>query len=120
MILQVCLQPGPLNNTNHWPIDTIGKNFSQKLMEKDRGKNSLEESKKTDFFYVETRTDSLVDKLGDTSKHVAKAKNPKKNGRLDTAKDMNGRLTGAGQDEVDKDLVGNQYRGIGNMVRQPI
>ena len=120
MVLQVCLQTGSLNKTDHWPIDTIGKNFSQKLIEKDRGKSSVEESKKTDYFYGETRTDSLVDKLGDTSKHVAKDVNPKKNGRLDTAKDMNGRLTGAGQDEVDKDLVGNQYRGIGNMVGQPI
>ena len=118
--MQVCLQPGPLNKTDHWPIDTIAKNFSQKLIEKDRGKSSLEESKKTDYFFGETRTDSLVDKLGDTSKHVAKAMNPKKNGKLDTAKDMNGRLTGAGQEEVDKDLLGTQYRGIGNMVRQPI
>ena len=61
LFLQVCLQP--LNKTDHWPIDTIGKsvitkNLSQKLIRRDRGKSSLEveESKKTDFYHGETRT----------------------------------------------------------------
>ena len=68
LFLQVCLQP--LNKTDHWPIDTIGKsvitkNLSQKLIRRDRGKSSLEveESKKTDFYHGETRTESLVENL---------------------------------------------------------
>ena len=106
----MCLQSGHLNKTDHWPIN-IGKsnfikNSSQKLKETDRGKSlvEVEESKKTDYNYGETRTESLVEKLGlggETSKDM-----DLKNGVMED-----------GQDQVDKDLVNtNQYRGIGNMV----
>ena len=114
LFLQVCLQP--LNKTDHWPIDTIGrsditKNLSQKLIRRDRGKSSLEveESKKTDFYHGETRTESLVENL------------EVKLGSLnDVGKDMDLKRSGlmeASQVQVDRDLVGKwQYRGIGNMV----
>ena len=114
LFLQVCLQP--LNKTDHWPIDTIGKsvitkNLSQKLIRRDRGKSSLEveESKKTDFYHGETRTESLVENL------------EVKLGSLnDVGKDMDlkrSSLMEASQVQVDRDLDGKwQYRGIGNMV----
>ena len=114
LLLQVCLQP--LNKTDHWPIDTIGRsditrNLSQKLIRRDRGKSSLEveESKKTDFYHGETRTESLVENL------------EVKLGSLnDVGKDMDLKRSGlmeASQVQVDRDLVGKwQYRGIGNMV----
>ena len=110
----MCLQSGHLNKTDHWPIN-IGKsnfikNSSQKLKETDRGKSlvEVEESKKTDYNYGETRTESLVEKLGlggETSYDVGNDMDLK-NGVMED-----------GQDQVDKDLVNtNQYRGIGNMV----
>ena len=114
LFLQVCLQP--LNKTDHWPIDTIGRsditrNLSQKLIRRDRGKSSLEveESKKTDFYHGETRTESLVENL------------EVKLGSLnDVGKDMDLKRSGlmeASQVQVDRDLDGKwQYRGIGNMV----
>ena len=114
LFLQVCLQP--LNKTDHWPIDTIGrsditKNLSQKLIRRDRGKSSLEveESKKTDFYHGGTRTESLVENL------------EVKLGSLnDVGKDMDLKRSGlmeASQVQVDGDLDGKwQYRGIGNMV----
>ena len=65
-----------------------------------------------DYYYGETRTESLVGnlevKLG-TSNDVGKDMDLKKNGLMEV-----------GQDQVDRDLVGNQYRGIGNMVGRSI
>ena len=116
-MFQVCLQPGHLNKTDHWPINIgaldINKsewvNSSQNLMETDRGKTLVEaeegKSIKTGHF-GETRTESLVEKLdgvGDTLNDVGKDMDVKK-GLV------------PGRDEVNKDLLDNQYRGIGNMV----
>ena len=110
----MCLQPGTLNKTNHWPIGTsdITKNLTQKLIGRDKISLKVEESKKTDYYNGETRTESLVGnlevKLG-TSNDVGKNLDLKKNGLMEV-----------GQDQVDRDLVGNQYRGIGNMVGRSI
>ena len=110
----MCLQPGTLNKTDHWPIGTsdITKNLTQKLIGRDKISLKVEESKKTDYYHGETRTESLVEnlevKLG-TSNDVGKNMDLKKNGLMEV-----------GQDQVDRDLVGNQYRGLGNMVRQSI
>ena len=118
LFLQVCLQP--LNKTDHWPIDTIGrsditKNLSQKLIRRDRGKSSLEveESKKTDFYHGETRTESLVENL-EVKLGV---------GGGDTSDDLVGKDTDVKMGLMahqDQDVLDNQYRGIGNMVGQPV
>ena len=115
----MCLQPGHLNKTDHWlrdigPSDIINskwENSSQNLIETDRGK-TVQESKSTKTDHDgETKTESLVEKLevklglGDTSDDLV-------------GKDMDVKKTMMAHQ--DQDVLDNQYRGIGNMVGQPV
>ena len=108
-----------MNKTDHWlrdvgPSDIINskwENSSQNLIETDRGK-IVEESKstKTDG---ETRTESLVEKL-EVKLGV---------GGGDTLDDLVSKDTVVKEGQMchkDQDHLDNQYRGIGNMVGQPV